>query len=45
MELWLIFSLIGYMIGAIAGIMDKYMMNQQDYDLKQIYQTHNLVEM
>ena len=29
MELWLIFSLIGYMIGAIAGIMDKYMMNQQ----------------
>ncbi len=29
MELWLIFSLIGYMIGAIAGILDKYMMNQQ----------------
>lgn len=29
MELWFIFSLIGYMIGAIAGIADKYMMNQQ----------------
>ncbi len=27
MELWLIFSIIGYMIGAVAGIMDKYMMN------------------
>ena len=28
MELWLVFSIIGYMIGAVAGIMDKYMMNQ-----------------
>lgn len=27
MPLWLIFSLIGYVIGAVAGIMDKYMMN------------------
>jgi len=29
MELWFIFSVIGYMIGAIAGILDKYMMNQR----------------
>lgn len=29
MELWLIFSLAGYTIGAVAGIIDKYMMNQQ----------------
>lgn len=29
MELWLIFSITGYMIGAFAGIFDKYMMNQQ----------------
>ncbi|OGS40387.1 MAG: hypothetical protein A3K77_02050 [Euryarchaeota archaeon RBG_13_31_8] len=29
MELWLIFSIIGYTIGAFAGILDKYMMNQQ----------------
>ena len=27
MELWFIFSVLGYMIGAIAGILDKYMMN------------------
>jgi uncharacterized membrane protein len=27
MELWLIFCIIGYMIGAFAGIIDKYMMN------------------
>ena len=27
MQLWLIFSLLGYMIGAISGIIDKYMMN------------------
>ena len=29
MELWFIFSVIGYMIGAVAGILDKYMMNQR----------------
>jgi uncharacterized membrane protein len=29
MELWLVFAILGYMIGAIAGILDKYMMNQQ----------------
>jgi len=29
MELWLIFGLIGYMISAFAGILDKYMMNQK----------------
>jgi uncharacterized membrane protein len=29
MELWFIFSVLGYMIGAIAGILDKYMMNQR----------------
>jgi len=29
MELWLIFSIIGYVIGAVAGILDKYMMNHQ----------------
>ena len=29
MELWFVFSVLGYMIGAVAGILDKYMMNQQ----------------
>jgi uncharacterized membrane protein len=29
MELWLIFTIVGYMIGAIAGALDKYMMNRQ----------------
>jgi len=29
MELWLILSITGYAIGAIAGIIDKYMMNLQ----------------
>ena len=29
MELWFIFSIIGYTIGAVAGILDKYMMNQR----------------
>jgi len=29
MELWFIFAIVGYMIGAIAGALDKYMMNQQ----------------
>jgi uncharacterized membrane protein len=29
MELWFIFSILGYTIGAVAGILDKYMMNQQ----------------
>jgi len=29
MELWLILAIIGYIIGAIASIMDKYMMNKQ----------------
>jgi uncharacterized membrane protein len=29
MELWFIFSVLGYMIGAIASVLDKYMMNQQ----------------
>ena len=29
MELWFIFSVIGYMIGAVSGILDKYMMNQR----------------
>ena len=29
MELWFVFSVIGYMIGAVAGILDKYMMNQR----------------
>jgi uncharacterized membrane protein len=29
MELWLIFSILGYTIGAVAGILDKYMMNQR----------------
>jgi uncharacterized membrane protein len=28
MELWLIFTLVGYMIGAIPSVLDKYMMNQ-----------------
>jgi len=27
MELWFIFTVIGYMIGSISGILDKYMMN------------------
>ena len=31
MELWLVFTLIGYTIFAIAGTLDKYMMNQK-YD-------------
>jgi predicted lysophospholipase L1 biosynthesis ABC-type transport system permease subunit len=29
MELWILFAVIGYTIGAVAGILDKYMMNQQ----------------
>jgi uncharacterized membrane protein len=29
MELWFLFALLGYMIGAISGVLDKYMMNQQ----------------
>jgi len=29
MELWFIYTILGYMIGAIAGTLDKYMMNQQ----------------
>jgi uncharacterized membrane protein len=29
MELWLIFTIVGYIIGAIAGALDKYMMNRQ----------------
>lgn len=29
MELWLIYTLVGYTIGAIAGALDKYMMNRQ----------------
>ena len=29
MELWFVFSVLGYMIGAVAGILDKYMMNQR----------------
>jgi uncharacterized membrane protein len=29
MELWFIFSVLGYMIGAVSGILDKFMMNQQ----------------
>ena len=29
MELWFLFALLGYMIGAVAGVLDKYMMNQQ----------------
>jgi uncharacterized membrane protein len=29
MELWLIYTLVGYMIGAISGALDKYMMNKQ----------------
>jgi uncharacterized membrane protein len=29
MELWFIFSILGYTIGAVAGILDKYMMNKQ----------------
>jgi uncharacterized membrane protein len=28
MELWFIFAIVGYMIGAISGVLDKYMMNQ-----------------
>jgi uncharacterized membrane protein len=29
MELWFVFSIIGYMIGAVSGTLDKYMMNLQ----------------
>ena len=29
MELWIIFTLLGYTIGAVAGVLDKYMMNKQ----------------
>jgi len=29
MELWFVFSILGYTIGAVAGILDKYMMNQR----------------
>jgi uncharacterized membrane protein len=29
MELWFVFSVLGYMIGAVASTLDKYMMNQQ----------------
>jgi uncharacterized membrane protein len=29
MELWFLFSVIGYTISAVAGILDKYMMNEQ----------------
>ena len=29
MELWLIYTLVGYTIGAISGALDKYMMNRQ----------------
>jgi uncharacterized membrane protein len=29
MELWIILTILGYLIGAIAGILDKYMMNHQ----------------
>lgn len=29
MELWLLFTVLGYTIGALANILDKYMMNQQ----------------
>jgi uncharacterized membrane protein len=29
MELWLIYTLVGYMIGAIPSALDKYMMNEQ----------------
>jgi drug/metabolite transporter (DMT)-like permease len=29
MELWFIFAILGYLIGAISGTLDKYMMNQQ----------------
>lgn len=29
MELWFIFSVLGYMIGAVSGILDKSMMNRQ----------------
>jgi len=29
MELWFLFAVLGYTIGAVAGILDKYMMNQQ----------------
>jgi uncharacterized membrane protein len=29
MELWFLFSILGYMISAVAGILDKYMMNQR----------------
>jgi uncharacterized membrane protein len=29
MELWFVFSILGYTISAVAGILDKYMMNQR----------------
>ena len=29
MELWFLFAALGYMIGAVSGVLDKYMMNQQ----------------
>jgi uncharacterized membrane protein len=29
MELWFLFAVLGYMIGAVSGVLDKYMMNQQ----------------
>jgi len=29
MELWIIYTILGYMIGAIAGVLDKYMMNRE----------------
>ncbi|MFA5101715.1 MAG: DMT family transporter [Candidatus Thermoplasmatota archaeon] len=29
MELWFLFALLGYMIGAVSSVLDKYMMNQQ----------------
>jgi uncharacterized membrane protein len=29
MELWLVYTILGYMIGAISGTLDKYMMNEQ----------------
>lgn len=29
MELWIIYTILGYMIGAVSGTLDKYMMNQR----------------
>ncbi len=29
MELWFVYTILGYMIGAVAGTLDKYMMNQE----------------